>query len=61
MIDGASPDHPVVISNTQVLDGSDVIAARGLKSKVRDFGRVWDLSGKSAEICAIDWSGSAGK
>jgi len=61
MIDGASPDHPVVISNTKYWMGPDVIAARGLKSKVRDFGRVWDLSGKSGEICAIDWSGSAGK
>jgi len=61
MIDGASPDHPVVISNTKYWMGPNVIAARGLKSKVRDFGRVWDLSGKSGEICAIDWSGSAGK
>jgi hypothetical protein len=57
MIDGALPDHPVVISNTKYWMGPDVIAARGLKSKVRDFGRVWDLSGKSGEICAIDWSG----
>jgi hypothetical protein len=61
MIEGASPDHPVVMSNTKYWMGPDVIAARGLKSKVRDFGRVWDLSGRSAEICAIDWSGSAGK
>jgi hypothetical protein len=57
MIEGASPDHPVVISNTKYWMGPDVIAARGLKSKVRDFGRIWDLSGRSGEICAIDWSG----
>ena len=31
--------------------------ARSLKSKVRDFGRIWDLSGKSGEICSINWSG----
>lgn len=59
MLEGANPEEPVVISNTRYWMGPDVIAARGLKSKVRDFGRVWDLSGKSGEICAIDWSGSA--
>jgi hypothetical protein len=57
MLEGASPDHPVMMTNTKYWMGPDVIAARGLKSKVRDFGRIWDLSGKSAEICAIDWSG----
>ena len=61
MLEGADPDHPVVMTNTRYWMGPDVIAARGLKSKVRDFGRVWDLSGRSAEICAIDWSGSSGK
>ena len=61
MLEGANPDEPVVMTNTRYWMGPDVIAARGLKSKVRDFGRVWDLTGKSAEICAIDWSGSAGK
>jgi hypothetical protein len=57
MIPGADPDHPVVMTNTKYWMGPDVIAARGLKSKVRDYGRVWDLSGKSGEICAIDWKG----
>jgi len=61
MLEGADPDQPVVMTNTRYWMGPDVIAARGLKSKVRDFGRVWDLSVRSAEICAIDWSGSAGK
>jgi hypothetical protein len=57
MIPGKPPDHAGGDVEHAVLDGPDVIAARGLKSKVRDFGRVWDLSGKSGEICAIDWSG----
>ena len=61
MLEGSDPDHPVMIKNSRYWMGPDIIAARGLKSKVRDFGRVWDLSGRSAEICAIDWSGSAGK
>ena len=58
MLEGSSPDHPVMISNTKYWMGPDIIAARGLKSKVRDLGRVWDFGGKSAEICPINWSGS---
>ena len=59
MITGTDPDKPVTMTNTQYWMGPDVIAAKGLKSKVRDYGRVWDLSGKSGEICAIDWKGVA--
>ncbi|WP_264213378.1 DUF1326 domain-containing protein [Leisingera thetidis] len=58
MIEGASEDHPVMITNSKYWMGPDIIAAKGLKSRVRDFGRVWDFGGKSAEICPIDWSGS---
>ena len=57
MLTGADPSKPVVMTNTQYWMGADVIAARGLKSRVRDYGRNWDISGKSAEICAIDWKG----
>lgn len=60
MVQGASPDEPIVIKNTKYWMGPDVVVAKGLKSKVRDYGRVWDFSGKSGEICAIDWQG-AGK
>ena len=59
MIDGAQPDHPVMISNSKYWMGPDIIAAIGVKSKVRDYGRVWDFGGKSAEICPIDWKGAA--
>ena len=57
MIAGKSADHPVMISNSKYWMGPDIIAARGLKSKVRDYGRVWDFGGKSAEICPINWQG----
>jgi hypothetical protein len=60
MITGADSDAPVVVTNTKYWMGPDVIVARGLKSKVRDYGRIWDNSGKSGEICAIDWKGGAG-
>ena len=61
LLEGASPDHPVMVSNSKYWMGSDIIAARGVKSKVRDYGRVWDFSGLSAELCPIDWSGSKAK
>jgi hypothetical protein len=56
-LEGAAPEHPVVISNSRYWMGPDIVAARGLRSRVRDYGRVWDFDGKSAEICAIDWRG----
>jgi hypothetical protein len=46
-----------MVSNTNYWMGPDVIAAKGLKSKVRDYGRVWDFGGMSAEICPIHWHG----
>ena len=46
-----------MVSNSKYWMGPDIIAAKGLKSKVRDYGRVWDFDGMSAEICPIDWKG----
>ena len=57
MIDGKDADHPVMVTNSKYWMGPDIIAARGTKSKVRDYGRIWDFGGKSAEICPIDWKG----
>lgn len=57
MLQGASPDHPVMVTNSKYWMGPDIITAKGLKSKVRDYGRVWDFEGKSAEICPIHWRG----
>ncbi len=56
-IGGANPDEAVVISNSRYWMGPDIIAAVGLRSRVRDHGRNWDFGGKSAEICPIEWSG----
>ncbi len=57
MLAGKDEDHPVMVSNSKYWMGPDIIVARGLKSKVRDYGRVWDFGGKSAEVCPIDWKG----
>ncbi len=57
MLTGKDPEHPVMVSNSKYWMGPDIIVAKGTKSKVRDYGRVWDFGGKSAEICPIDWHG----
>ena len=57
MLVGKSPDHPVMVSNSKYWMGPDIIAAKGLKSRVRDYGRVWAFDGLSAEVCPIDWKG----
>ena len=58
MLQGANDDHPVMVTNSKYWMGPDIIAAVGIRSRVRDYGRVWDFGGKSAEICPIDWSGA---
>ena len=55
-IPGKRADEDVVVSNTSYWIGSEVTVARSLKSKLRDFGRVWDLTGCSAEVMQIDWA-----
>lgn len=56
-IDGAEPGQPVTIENTSYWMGTPVVIAAGMRSKVRDFGRVWSFDDKSAELCTIRWSG----
>ena len=56
-IDGAQPGRPVTIENTSYWMGTPVVIARGLRSKLRDFGRVWTFDDRSAELCDIHWSG----
>ena len=56
-VEGGRPGEPLVVKNTKYWMGPDITVARAVKGKVRDFGRVWNLDGKSAEICQIEWSG----
>jgi hypothetical protein len=56
-IAGKRPGEDVVITNTEYWMGPEVTVSRSVKSKLRDFGRVWDLTGRSAEIVQIDWKG----
>lgn len=56
-VEGANPGEELMIKNTKYWMGPDITVARSLKGKVRDFGRVWNLDGRSSEICQIEWSG----
>jgi hypothetical protein len=56
-ISGAEPGAEVKVTNTQYWMGPDVTVAQAVKGRVRDFGRVWNLEGRSAEICQIEWAG----
>lgn len=56
-VDGTEPGREVAIEGTSYWMGDRVVVARGLKSKLRDFGRVWDLQDRSGELCEIRWSG----
>jgi hypothetical protein len=56
-IPGASPDEDVVIRNSGYWIDPDIIVSQADSAKIRDFGRVWDFEGRSAELCALDWSG----
>lgn len=54
---GADGVNPVMARNTTYWVGSDVIVAKGTKSRFRDWGRNWDLSGQSADYTQFDWTG----
>jgi hypothetical protein len=54
---GADKASPARLSNLGYWMAPDVMLARGTRSRVRGWGRVWDLSGRSAEFGVFDWRG----
>jgi hypothetical protein len=56
-IAGNVEGEPVTIENSPYWVSDRIVIGKGVKSKVRDFGRVWSLDGLSAEICSIRWTG----
>jgi hypothetical protein len=56
-VEGTDPEQDLRIVNSQYWMGPDITVARAVKGRVRDFGRVWNLEGRSAEICQIRWAG----
>ena len=54
-IKGKSPGENVVIKNSEYWIAPNVIVARADKSRFRGYGRNWNLAGRSAEICQLNW------
>ena len=54
-IKGKEPGKHVTIHNSEYWIAPDVIVARADKSRFRGYGRNWNLAGKSAEICQLNW------
>ena len=54
---GADGKTPSIAMNTGYWAAPDVVVARGVKSRIRDWGRNWNFSGQSAEYAKVDWSG----
>ncbi len=54
---GADKASPMRITNMAYWMGPEVALARGARSRVRGWGRNWDLSGRAAEFGAFDWQG----
>jgi hypothetical protein len=52
---GKEQGKNVVIRNSEYWIAPDVIVSRSDKSRFRGFGRNWNLAGRSAEICQLDW------
>ncbi|MEJ8573247.1 DUF1326 domain-containing protein [Microbaculum marinum] len=64
LIDGAITPVPgngkggeVVITNSQYWIAPDITVCKSDRSRMRGFGRNWDFSGRSAELCRIEWRG----
>lgn len=56
-IGGVDPEEHVKITNSKYWMSSTIIIAKGLKSRLRDFGRAWDFEECSAQVVHIDWKG----
>lgn len=57
---GKDKDRPIEIRNSEYWISSDVTVAQAERSRFRAFGRNWNFSGRSAEICALDWGNGKG-
>jgi hypothetical protein len=54
---GGDRASPARLSNLGYWMAPEVALARGTRSRVRGWGRVWDLSTRFAEFGAFDWRG----
>ncbi len=56
-VPGARGDGLVRIVNSRYFAAADLVVSTGARSRIRDWGRNWDFTGKSAEYGRLDWAG----
>jgi hypothetical protein len=56
-IEGPGGDGRTTVTNTAYWMSPDVVVCKGTKSRFRDWGRNWDLTGRSGEYARVEWSG----
>ncbi|HXV36514.1 MAG TPA: DUF1326 domain-containing protein [Myxococcota bacterium] len=56
-IEGADGAGATRIANTKYWMGPSVTVCRSIRSRFRDWGRNWELSGGSAEYAQVEWQG----
>ena len=56
-IKGAGGDGLTRVTNSQYWMASDITVCQNTRSRFRDWGRNWDLSGGSAEYVRVEWAG----
>lgn len=56
-VKGAEDGQPVKVVNSRYWIAPEITIGCAEESRVRAFGRVWNLGGRSAEICELDWRG----
>jgi hypothetical protein len=56
-IEGASSGGVTKVTNSKYWMAPDITVCQGTRSRLRDWGRNWDLSGMSAEYAHIEWEG----
>jgi hypothetical protein len=56
-IEGADGEGPTVVTNSRYWMAPDITVCQGTRSRYRDWGRNWDLSGRSGEYARVEWEG----
>lgn len=56
-VEGADDGGFTIVRNSKYWMAPDVVVCQGTRSRFRDWGRNWDLSGKSAEYARVEWKG----
>jgi hypothetical protein len=57
---GKDKGRNIEIRNTEYWISPDITVAQADKSRFRAFGRNWNFTGRSAEICRLDWGNRKG-